>query len=83
MSWFLETSVGFVSNGEQNGEIIPQKSAASYNHDFVDPKAMAKLEEQFKNKMLEVAELQDQREELEHKLLQLQHETDTISKYNI
>lgn len=47
----------------------------------IDLEAMIKLEEKFKNKMQEVAELEDEKQRLEHLVLQLQGETETIGGY--
>lgn len=44
----------------------------------IDLEAMAKLEDKFKRKMQEVAELSDEKQRLEHLVLQLQGETETI-----
>ncbi|XP_058064758.1 golgin subfamily A member 2, partial [Anopheles bellator] len=43
--------------------------------------AMEKLQERFKRTMVEVAELTEERQVLEHLVLQLQDETDTIGEY--
>lgn len=44
-------------------------------------KAMDKLEERFKKTMDEVAELNDEKQRLEHLVMQLQSETETIGEY--
>lgn len=43
--------------------------------------AMEKLQERFKRTMLEVAELSDEKQRLEHLVMQLQSETETIGEY--
>ncbi|XP_021704283.1 golgin subfamily A member 2 [Aedes aegypti] len=43
--------------------------------------AMEKLQERFKRTMLEVAELTDEKQRLEHLVMQLQGETETIGEY--
>lgn len=43
--------------------------------------AMEKLQERFRRTMLEVAELTDEKQRLEHLVLQLQGETETIGEY--
>ncbi|KAG8180656.1 hypothetical protein JTE90_025361 [Oedothorax gibbosus] len=43
--------------------------------------AMTQLEERFKQTMTRIAELSDERQQLEHLVLQLQGETDTIGDY--
>ncbi|XP_042898392.1 golgin subfamily A member 2 isoform X2 [Parasteatoda tepidariorum] len=43
--------------------------------------AMTQLEERFKQTMSKIAELSDERQQLEHLVLQLQGETDTIGDY--
>ncbi|GBP64106.1 Golgin subfamily A member 2, partial [Eumeta japonica] len=43
--------------------------------------AMLKLQERFLNKMKEVADLSDEKQKLEHIVMQLQNETDTICEY--
>ena len=43
--------------------------------------AMAKLQERFKRTMTEIAELTDEKQRLEHLVLQLQGETETIGEY--
>ncbi|XP_058830870.1 golgin subfamily A member 2 isoform X2 [Topomyia yanbarensis] len=43
--------------------------------------AMEKLQERFKRTMLEVAELSDEKQRLEHLVMQLQGETETIGEY--
>ncbi|RZF40381.1 hypothetical protein LSTR_LSTR008811 [Laodelphax striatellus] len=47
----------------------------------IDIEAMAKLEEKFKKKMQEVADLSDEKQRLEHLVMQLQGETETIGEY--
>lgn len=47
----------------------------------IDLEAMAKLEDKFKRKMQEVAELSDEKQRLEHLVLQLQGETETIGQF--
>ncbi|XP_039280277.1 golgin subfamily A member 2 [Nilaparvata lugens] len=47
----------------------------------IDFEAMAKLEEKFKRKMQEVADLSDEKQRLEHLVMQLQGETETIGEY--
>ncbi|XP_046467621.1 golgin subfamily A member 2 isoform X2 [Neodiprion pinetum] len=47
----------------------------------VSPEAVKKLEERFKHTMERVAELSDEKQRLEHLVLQLQSETETIGEY--
>lgn len=47
---------------------------------FKDVEAMAKLEEKFRHKMKELADLSDEKQRLEHLVMQLQSETETIGK---
>ena len=44
-------------------------------------RAMEQLEERFTKTMKEVAELSDEKQRLEHLVLQLQGETETIGKF--
>ncbi|XP_038222602.1 golgin subfamily A member 2 [Zerene cesonia] len=64
-----------------------EKKIASFENDFktncIIPKedAMLKLQQRFMNIMDEVANLSDEKHRLEHIILQLQNETDTICEY--
>lgn len=49
----------------------------------ITPEAVRKLEERFKDTMERVAELSDEKQRLEHLVLQLQSETETIGQYNL
>lgn len=46
----------------------------------VSPEAMSKLEDKFRRKMEELANLSDEKQRLEHLVLQLQSETETIGE---
>ncbi|XP_024946857.1 golgin subfamily A member 2 isoform X2 [Cephus cinctus] len=47
----------------------------------IQPEAVRKLEEKFKTTMEKIAELSDEKQRLEHLVLQLQGETETIGEY--
>ncbi|XP_075214330.1 Golgi matrix protein 130 kD isoform X2 [Lycorma delicatula] len=75
--------------GHKQTEIIEKIDFCSQTYHVKDPEfsditidleAMAKLEDKFKRKMQEVAELSDEKQRLEHLVLQLQGETETIGK---
>ncbi|XP_054713090.1 golgin subfamily A member 2-like, partial [Uloborus diversus] len=61
-----------------DGETIDIVSKDEYS---MMKRAMEQLEERFKQTMNRIAELSDERQQLEHLVLQLQGETDTIGDY--
>ncbi|XP_035210759.1 golgin subfamily A member 2-like isoform X2 [Stegodyphus dumicola] len=60
---------------EANGDVVSQEE---YN---LMKSAMTQLEERFKQTMNKIAELSDERQQLEHLVTQLQGETETIGDY--
>ncbi|XP_046736998.1 golgin subfamily A member 2-like [Diprion similis] len=64
------------SNGVLTPPITEQQAMVS-----VSPEAVKRLEERFKDTMERVAELSDEKQRLEHVVLQLQSETETIGEY--
>ncbi|XP_055925360.1 golgin subfamily A member 2-like isoform X1 [Argiope bruennichi] len=64
-------------NDDDNGssDVVSRKEYAMIKN------AMTQLEERFKQTMNRIAELSDERQQLEHLVLQLQGETDTIGDY--
>ncbi|KFM76592.1 Golgin subfamily A member 2, partial [Stegodyphus mimosarum] len=60
---------------EGNGDVVSQEE---YN---LMKNAMTQLEERFKQTMNKIAELSDERQQLEHLVTQLQGETETIGDY--
>ncbi|XP_055621813.1 golgin subfamily A member 2 [Toxorhynchites rutilus septentrionalis] len=67
-----------VENGkDQSDGISDNVSAIS----LPNSEAMEKLQERFRRTMLEVAELTDEKQRLEHLVMQLQGETETIGEY--
>ncbi|XP_055613109.1 golgin subfamily A member 2 [Uranotaenia lowii] len=82
----LQSRVGSRSNPDQTNseQMIDKTDSISDNISTVSiptHEAMEKLQQRFKRTMLEVAELTDEKQRLEHLVLQLQGETETIGEY--
>ncbi|CAG4944900.1 unnamed protein product [Colias eurytheme] len=75
------------NNFSETEKSINEKKIVPHDNDFktncIIPKedAMLKLQQRFMNIMDEVANLSDEKHRLEHIILQLQNETDTICEY--
>ncbi|XP_072162605.1 golgin subfamily A member 2-like [Bemisia tabaci] len=68
-----------LENTLKSNEAISQTDVETTSH--MDVEAMAKLEEKFRHKMKELADLSDEKQRLEHLVMQLQSETETIGEY--
>lgn len=63
-------------NDDKGGAILGQDTTET-----ITPEAVKKLEERFKDTMERLAELSDEKQRLEHLVLQLQSETETIGLF--
>lgn len=71
----------YMTRIEENGDDITQNSPLPENKNTLDDaEPITKLEKRFKEAMEKVAELTDEKQKLEHLVLQLQGETETIGK---
>nr|XP_033324127.1 golgin subfamily A member 2-like [Megalopta genalis] len=62
-------------------DLIEQTNSEKLVHDIVVSEPIKQLEERFKQTMERVAELTEEKQKLEHLVLQLQSETETIGEY--
>ncbi|XP_053680632.1 golgin subfamily A member 2-like [Anopheles nili] len=68
-------------NGTSQGSCGPVDKQSSIVSSIPTAEAMEKLQQRFKRTMLEVAELTEEKQRLEHLVMQLQGETETIGEY--
>uniref|UniRef100_A0A1B6EI66 Golgin subfamily A conserved domain-containing protein n=1 Tax=Cuerna arida TaxID=1464854 RepID=A0A1B6EI66_9HEMI len=69
------------SQQTENPSLQEFGSQTTNSHPVVSPEMMLKLEEKFRKTMTELADLSDEKQRLEHLVLQLQSETETIGEY--
>ncbi|XP_058460981.1 golgin subfamily A member 2 isoform X2 [Malaya genurostris] len=84
INFFQSRVKSYSGPGENIGHPIDQYDTVSEDVSGVSlptHEAMEKLQERFKRTMLEVAELSDEKQRLEHLVMQLQGETETIGEY--
>lgn len=70
--------VDIINNDTAKAQTVISKNNAAVN----TPEAFEKLESRFKETIEKLAEVTDEKQRLEHLVLQLQGETETIGDYN-
>ncbi|XP_051166887.1 golgin subfamily A member 2 [Leptopilina boulardi] len=70
-----------ISNQNELDQSLKVETDIYDNKNFIIPEFIKKLEDRFKETMDRVAELTDEKQKLEHLVLQLQEETETIGEY--
>lgn len=72
--------IGAMKKETKESEVQTNENNADFVINSMDPEPVKKLEVRFKETMEKVAELTDEKQKLEHLVLQLQGETETIGK---